>query len=125
MAKKKTSNSRKNVNKTNDSKTSKQDKKLSLEEQKRTKLNKKIFFGSWIIWAVIMIPKYLPDKCAAFFEPVLHASFTCPPVSLGISIILGSLFMAFVTWIIGWIATWLYFYHQELTWDNIQKWLKE
>jgi len=94
-------------------------------ETKRKKINKYVFFGSWILWALIMIPFYIPNKCAAFFEPVLHATFTCPPISLIISIILGSLFMAFLTWIVCWVATWLKYYHQEVTWDNFKQWLKE
>ena len=97
----------------------------STTELKRKKINKWIFFGSWIIWLLIMIPMYWPNKCAAFFEPILSASFTCPPFSLIISLVLGSVFMAFLTWIIGWIATWLYFYHSELTWKNVKEFFKE
>lgn len=99
--------------------------KLSSTEKKRIKLTKRVFWGAWILWALIMLPKYLPNRCAAFFEPWLHASFECPPVSLFISIVLGSLFMAFVTWIIGWIVIWLYFYHKELTVKNIKDFFKE
>ncbi|MBU1202024.1 MAG: hypothetical protein KJ583_00325 [Nanoarchaeota archaeon] len=94
-------------------------------EKKRKKINKMIFFGSWIIWLLIMIPIYWPNKCAAFFESILNASFTCPPFSLVISLVLGSLFMAFLTWIIGWLITGLYFYHKELTWKNIKDFFKE
>lgn len=93
-------------------------------EEKRKKLTKRIFWGSWIVWALIMLPKYWPNKCAAFFEPWLNASFTCPPVSLFISLLLGSLFMAFLTWVVGWLLIWLYFYHKELTWENIKGFFK-
>mgnify|MGYP005838794093 CR=1 FL=1 len=109
-------------------KISKKDSKAGKEtkiEQKRKKLNKYIFYGSWTVWFLIMLPMYLPNKCAAFYDFLTHAAFECPPVSLGISLILGSLFMAFITWIVGWIATWLYFYRQELTWENIKDFFKE
>ncbi|NQU98875.1 hypothetical protein HQ533_05400 [Candidatus Woesearchaeota archaeon] len=99
--------------------------KVSPKEKKRKKANKYIFWGSWIIWALVMLPQYLPNKCAAFFEPILHASFECPMISMIISLILGSLFMAFLTWIVGWIVIWLYFYHKELTWKNIKDFFKE
>ncbi|MFC2136179.1 hypothetical protein ACFLTH_16305 [Bacteroidota bacterium] len=94
-------------------------------ELKRKKLNKYIFSISWAVWFLIMLPMYLPNKCAAFFDFLIHASFECPLVSLVISLILGSLFMAFLTWIVGWIVTWLFFYHKELTWKNIKKFFKE
>ncbi len=100
-------------------------KKESKLELKRKKINKKIFWIAWPVWFVIMIPFYLPNKCAAFFEPVLHASFTCPPISMVISVILGSLFMAFLTFIVGWVVVFLKYYHQDLTWDNIKNWFNE
>jgi|TARA_Y100000031_G_scaffold153268_2_gene198165 VIT1/CCC1 family predicted Fe2+/Mn2+ transporter len=99
--------------------------KISPKEKKRRLINKRIFFGSWIAWFVVMVPMYWPNKCAALFDSLLHASFECPTVSLIISLILGSLFMAFLTWIIGWIVVWLYFYHKELTWKNIKQFFKE
>ncbi|MBU0472133.1 MAG: hypothetical protein KKF89_00185 [Nanoarchaeota archaeon] len=99
--------------------------KVSATEKKRIKYNKYVFWGSWIVWFLVMLPMYIPNKCAAFFEPILHASFECPIVSMIISMILGSLFMAFLTWIVGWIVIWLYFYHKELTWKNIKNFFKE
>lgn len=83
--------------------------KISVKDKKRGKINKYIFWIAWIAWAVVLLPMYLPNKCAAFFDFWLHASFTCPPVSLIISLILGALFLAFITWIVGWIITWFIF----------------
>ena len=94
--------------------------KISAKEMKRRKLSKYGFYGLWILWALSMIPFYLPHTCAAFFD-----AFECPVISAVISIVLGSLFCAFVKWIVYWIVIWLYFYHRELTWKNIVQFFKE
>jgi len=106
-------------------KASKKSVSISPKEKKRRKYNKYVFWGAWVIWFLIMLPQYIPNKCAALFDPVLNAAFECPLVSMVISLILGSLFMAFLTWIVGWIVIWLYFYHKELTWKNIKEFFKE
>lgn len=101
-------------------------KKEDKNKPRRKKITKWIFFGSWIAWFLIMAPMYLPkNTCAAFFEFLTHASFACPTISMIISWIMGSLFMAFITWIIGLIVTWIYFYHERMTWENLRNFFKE
>ncbi|MBU0666797.1 MAG: hypothetical protein ABIC91_02225 [Nanoarchaeota archaeon] len=94
--------------------------KISPKEQKRKKITKYGFYIIWALWFIGMIPFYLPHSCAALFDP-----FECPVISAFISVVLGSLFCAFITWIVFWIIVWLYFYHKELTWKNIKNFFKD
>jgi hypothetical protein len=121
MAKEK--KSEKTVNSKKDSKATSD--LFTAHKTRRKKINKYVFRISWPLWLLIMLPMYLPNKCAAFFEPVLKASFECPPISLAISLILGSLFMAFLTWLLSVVVTFLYFYGKELTWKNLNEWFDE
>lgn len=100
-------------------------KKSDMNKVKRNKITKRIFYASWVIWFLVMLPMYVPNKCAAFFDFLTNASFTCSTFSMILSLILGSLFMAFLTWLLGLIVTWLYFFHERMTWKNLVDFFKE